>query len=286
MKHLKYLFILFGVLFLAACGSRKKALDATSGTTPDAVDHSAAALEKIVHEVNSNRLSADALTAKMSLALSAGQKSVNVGGTLRMKRNDVIQLNLVMLGLMEVGRMELTKDYFMVVNRMEHEYVKASYEDIAFLRTNGIDFFTFQSLFWDELFVAGDRGAVPAPKRYQKTLEGDDLKLVNSDSRQMVLTFLANVASGMVHSTSFSSKERADQPVLDWQYQEYSKLNRQSFPSRMQIRVNASSKPLVATISLSHIKASDDWEKRTQLSKRYTPITVESAFNSIMRLAK
>ena len=283
---LQYLLLVAAAVLLASCGSRKKALEATAGTSPDAVDHSAAALNRLVDNVNENRLTAEAVTARLSLSLAAGEKSVSVGGNLRMKRNDVIQMTLVMLGLMEVGRMELTPDYFMVVNRMEHQYVKASYDDVSFFSKNGIDFYTFQSLFWDELFVAGNHGKAPDGKHFQKTVEGGDLRLINDDARQMVLTFMADMASSMVRSTSFTSKNASDPAALEWHYLDYTKLNRQNFPSRMQVKVNASSRPLSATISLSNVKASSDWETRTQLGKKYSPISFESAFNSILRMAK
>ena len=45
------------------------------------------------------------LTAKASVAIQTGGKSISANGTLRMKRNDVIQLSITFLG-MEVGRME------------------------------------------------------------------------------------------------------------------------------------------------------------------------------------
>ena len=274
--------LLLMMVTLVSCKSSKNAVSTEVSSSPDAVKTE----KRIVELINLNRQTTRVMTSKMNLQLVSGSKKMSVGGNLRMKRDDVIQITLSALGLFDLGCMELTPDYLLVVDRVDHQYIKVEYKEVDFLKKAGIDFYVFQSLFWDELFLAGDRGAVPAAKKYQKTLKGDDLKLVNSDARQMVLTFMADVASGMVRSTSFSSKERADQPVLDWQYEDYTKLNRQSFPSRMQIRINASSKPLAATISLSHLKVSDDWEKRTQLGKRYTPITVESAFNSIMRLAK
>ena len=283
----KYLLLLLGVLLMASCRSHKTAVDSTSGATaPDAVDHSAAALNRMVEAVNENRLQVDALTSRLSLRLAAGDKSVSVGGSLRMKRDDVIQMTLVMLGLMEVGRLELTPDYFMLVNRMERQYVKAAYSDIDFCRRNGIDFYTFQSLFCAELFAPGSRGEAPGAEQFRKTLDAGTLRLVNDEARQMVLTFLSDVATGMVRSTSFAGKDAPDRTVLSWQYEDYTKFERRQFPSRMQVSIAATSRPLSATISLSNVKASSDWETRTEVSKKYTQISIETALNSLMKLAK
>ena len=282
-SHLSHLALGLCVLLLAACGSRRKALEA--GGTPDAVDHSAQAIERVVKQVNDHRLTVGSVTARLSLALESGDKSVSVGGHLRMKRDDVIQVSLVALGLIEVGRMEITPDYFMVVDRMGQQYVKASFDDIDFMRSNGIDFFTFQSLFWDELFVLGDKGEAPASKQFEKSREGQDVKLVSHDGGQVVLTFLADAARGLVRSTSFSGQDDSA-PALDWQYLDYGELNSQPFPTRMQVQLNQTSKPVKATFSLSNVKADGKWETRTTPGKKFTQVSPETVFRRIMNMAK
>ncbi len=283
LRHLS-LAICLGLLF-AACGSRKKAHESNT-TNADAVEHSAMAMEKVVQSVNDNRHTTESVTARLSLSLEAGDKSVSVGGHLRMKRDDVIQISLMAMGLLEVGRMEITKDYFMIVDRMGQQYVKAPFDDIDFMRRNGINFYTFQSLFWDELFVLGDsKGDAPTTKHFQKSMEGDDVKLVNRDGDQVVLTFLADAAKGLLRRTSFSGRDEATS-ILDWQYQAFSELERKPFPSRMQVKLNNRSKAVTATFNLSNIKADSDWQTRMSLNKKYTEVSIETVFNRIMNMAK
>lgn len=272
------------LLLFAACGSRKKALEA-GVAGGDAVEHAARAMERVVQQVNDHRVTVENVTARLSLALEAGGKSVNVGGHLRMKRDDVIQVSLVALGLLEVGRMEITPDYFMVVDRVGQQYVKASFDDIDFMRRNGIDFYTFQSLFWDELFILGDKGEAPTSKHFQKSMEGEDVKLVNRDGGQVVLTFLADVTNGLVRRTSFSGRNE-DSPALDWQYLDYGEVSRQSFPMRMQVQLNSASKPVKAMFNLSNIKTDSKWETRTTPNKKFTQVSPETVFKRIMNMAK
>ena len=274
---------MFLLLLLGACGSRKKALESAAGG--DAVDHASLAMERVVQQVNDHRVTAESVTARLSLALEAADKTVNVGGHLRMKRNDVIQLSLVAMGLIEVGRMEITRDYFMLVDRMGQQYVKASFDDIDFMRRHGIDFYTFQSLFWDELFVLGDKGEAPASKDFQKSMEGQDVKLVNRDGGKVVLTFLADAANGLVRRTSFSGKDETA-PTLDWQYLDHGEVERQRFPTRMQVQLNSASKPVKATFTLNNVKADSKWETRTTPNKKYTQVTPETVFKRIMNMAK
>lgn len=283
---MKRLFPILLCLLLASCHSHKSAMNGSgSAALPDAVNNAEAALSRIVEHVNQNRQTEEFVTSKMNLNLSSGTKNVSVGGTLRMKRNDVIQLSLVALGIMEVGRLEMTPDYMMVMDRMGHQYVKADYKDIAFMKEAGIDFYTFQSLFWDELFLFGDKGSRPDEKRFQKSLADGIVKLVNTDSHQMVLTFLADAASALVKQTSVASRKQADEAVLDWQYQAHTQLGKKKFPSQMEVQVNIPKKPVKAVITLSNVKANDDWETRTEVNtKRYKEVTLEEVMERIMKM--
>ena len=64
--------------------------------------------------------------------INLGQKDLSVNGTLRMKRNDVVQLSLTFLG-MEVGRMEFTPSDVLIIDRFNKQYVRASYDEVSFL---------------------------------------------------------------------------------------------------------------------------------------------------------
>ena len=145
MKNYYILPALFLCALLAvSCGTKKHA--AKSGS-PEAV---------LVPQQESNQPSADerqkeaSVSAKLRLDLSSSDKSISLGGTLRMKRNDVIQLSLVTFGILEVARIEMTPDYFMLINKMERQYVKAAYSDVPFLSRGNVDFRFIQAFFWNE----------------------------------------------------------------------------------------------------------------------------------------
>ena len=146
MRHNKFSFFHFFIfsLLLVACGTRKHAT--ASGSTENGLVHQQAGNQPL----DANQQKETSVTAKLRLDLSSGERSLSVGGMLRMKRNDVIQLSLVTFGILEVARIEMTPDYFMIVNKMERQYVKAAYSDVPFLKRSNIDFRTIQSYFWNE----------------------------------------------------------------------------------------------------------------------------------------
>ena len=278
--------LLLLIVLLASCGTKKQAVSSTADKA-ESTEAAVSSLQNIVQTVNDNRQDETFATAKINLSLSSGEKSVSVGGSLRMKRNDVIQLSLVTFGILEVARLEMTPDYFMGIDKVNKQFVKAAYEDVSLFKNAGIDFYTLQALFWDELFVLGAGKATPTEKQFKKSMDGERAKLTNADSRLAVLSFSVNTASGTIRKTTVSPHKEGASPYLTWEYTDFGSLGKKSFPTWNIISIGGSSKPVRAILSLSNLKNNSDWETRTETPGRnYTEVTVESLMSRIMNLSK
>ncbi|MCF0195702.1 MAG: DUF4292 domain-containing protein, partial [Bacteroidaceae bacterium] len=162
---------------------------------------------------------------------------------------------------------------------------KESYKDIPFFAQAGINFYTFQSLFWDELFVLGSRGDVPLETMFTKTIDKDLAVLRNDDSKSANLTFYANLLSGLIRRTNICSKDETQTPALNWEYVSFTRLGTSEFPSKMEMELTGTSIPLSATLTLAKVQANDEWEKRTEVSKkRFTQISIQEAFSRIFAI--
>ena len=279
----KYILFLICAALLASCGSKRQLAGSATGNIPGM--GKGAGVADVVRMVNANRVSEPSLSAKISLSIGTSNNSARVGGSLKMKRDDVIQISLVALGLMEVGRLELTPDYMMVVDRMNRQYVKCGYSEVDFFRQSGIDFYTFQSLFWDELFVLEGKGEVPADDNFQLKMEEGEIRLVNVGNRNIALTFVVDAANLLVGETSFAGNG-TDSPVLKWKYEEWSKLGEQLFPGAMKISFRLPKDDVEAVFRISSVKPDATWETRTEVNRnRYTEISPQAAFRRIMSLA-
>lgn len=74
----------------------------------------------------------DALTAKMSMAVDLnGKGATKISGTIRMKRDEVIQLSLTapFIGI-EVARAEISPDGILVMDRLNKRYVQVSFAEL------------------------------------------------------------------------------------------------------------------------------------------------------------
>lgn len=138
----KYLFCIVAVGLLAGCRSHKKVVEemtTDAGTTPPTTQVTVPAVNRV-----------KGMTGKLNFtALQQGTKRASSGGSIRMKRDEMIQVRLVAL-IVEVGRMELTPDYLMVQDRLNKQYVKVAWADVPELKEAGADFSTLQQLFWGE----------------------------------------------------------------------------------------------------------------------------------------
>lgn len=267
-------------LVLASCGTKKQTV-ASGGGGKSGI----APLENIVQTVNANRQDETFATAKMNFSFASGDKSASVGGTLRMKRNDVIQLSLVTFGILEVARIEMTPEYFMGIDKVNKQYIRATYQDVSFFKKAGIDFYTLQALFWDELFVFGGSNSMPTDKQFKKSMEGERAKLTNDESQHAVLTFLVNMLTGLVQQATVSPRTQGSSPYLTWEYAEFGSFGQKRFPTKHFLTIPNDGKPIKASLSLSNLKNDSGWETRTDTPKRnYKEVTIEQLMSLLMKL--
>ena len=119
------------VMAVVSCGTKKAAVDGCTqasglvGGRGGAVADAQAVLRKVY----ANQADASCISSKIKFTLRNGRKDLSVSGSLRMKKDEVVRIQLTAFGLMEVGRLEFTKDYVLLMDRMNKQYVKVRYAD-------------------------------------------------------------------------------------------------------------------------------------------------------------
>lgn len=253
MKRMKKILVICSAAFvLAACHSSKNATKDDGA----AVQLSRKQLSTLVASVNEQRQTATGIRAKMSLRLSLGSKSASIGGTLKMKRDEAIQLSLTAMGLLEVGRMELTPDYLFIQDRIHKQYMRMAWSDITAFQRAGINFEVFQALFWDELFVPGKKG-LPSEKDFTLDLSGSNPQLSTDGKRELVAQFAIHPTRNLVSQTTITAPARKDLG-FDCQYKEWTDVEKGVFPKDLQLNVRAGSRTVDADISLSRVQADNE----------------------------
>ncbi|MBR1754973.1 MAG: DUF4292 domain-containing protein [Bacteroidaceae bacterium] len=254
---------------------------ATPSGAPKASKQSTAAMNK----VTPNRQTIQGVRAKINVSLQTGSR-MSASGTLKMKRDEIVQISLSAILGIEVGRLELTPEYLLIQDRINHQYVKAVWEGVPQLRNAGINFYTFQALFWDELFVLGKQEA-PVAADFDTDKSGSDYVMTpnNQSTAAIALRFLVEASSGLIRQTSVTSSSAGNALALDWTYSDWTKLDGKSFPTQMQMTMNSSNGSTVAQFALSRVQVDESMgDIKTVIDEsRYTHVNLYRVLNKLVK---
>lgn len=225
------------------------------------------------------------LTAKASVAIQTGGKSISANGTLRMKRNDVIQLSITFLG-MEVGRMEFSPQEVLLIDRFNKQYVRAPYAEVSFLQKADLDFNALQALLWNEVFVPGTPNlTTEAMQRFEAKENGDYVLLDLTDAPELLYQFRTVKGNGLLDNTLIRSKKNDDSTEFTCRYGSFTEVEGKTFPTRIHMAVSGLKKGAYSLdLTLSKLNSSADWETHTDVSTKYKERSVNDILKQLMNL--
>lgn len=173
------------LLMLASCHSSKKVTkdkdDKTKPTTTITTPTKTTSTNKQDADINKTKIAVGTnFTSKVKVTITQEGKEITTNGNLRMRYGDVIQLTLVdpLVGIAEIGRIELSPNKILIIDRVNKRYVDTTYEEFSAFKSRNIDFNTIQDFFWQES-KKGDQFAYTIPAKKDIKL---DLKLSNKGS--------------------------------------------------------------------------------------------------------
>ena len=106
-------------LMLASCGHKKNVVNSVEGSAIEVKDTMQQA--GFLKKVGETASKAQFVSSKVKFTVETGPQSLSLTGNLRMKRDDVIRLQLMAFGFVEAGRMEFTKDYVLIMDRINKQ---------------------------------------------------------------------------------------------------------------------------------------------------------------------
>ena len=270
-------------LVFTACGSRKKVVKEEAPITPEMQSKI-----DFIARVNDRAQTTKFLTSKVKFSVEVGQQKLTLTGNLKMKRDDVIRLQLMAFGFVEAGRIELTKDYVLIMDRINKQYLKAPWMSVDLLRNSGITFSTLQSLFWNELFrpsvVTVEKHATDSIADYNLLDSGDDM-IISLEQGKMDYSWLASRNDAIIKMANILYKDRFNgNSQLNWDYDQFEKLNKSLFPRKSAITLTTKEKEVKLGMTLSYIGAETEWETRTEISNKYREVSVDEILRRFMSL--
>lgn len=136
MRRIVYLLMM--VVVLAGCKSTKR----LTTTVPEVTAPEAA--------------TPSYLASKLQLTIPSKNGSMTVGGTLKMKGRERVQISLLMPILRtEIGRIEITPDEVLLVDRMNRRFVRATKEELEEILPKNTPFARLEKLLTDASLPGG-----------------------------------------------------------------------------------------------------------------------------------
>ncbi len=268
---------------IASCGSHRKAAKeaSTAVTATPEMLKSQAFLQKVTDNAQYARF----ITSKVKFSVEVGARQMTLTGNLKMKRDDVIRLQLMAFGFVEAGRLEFTKEYVLIMDRINKLYLKVPYAQVDFLRNSNIDFFVLQSLFWNELFQPGKMKLTDELLKGYKTEVGNDDTVIFMEDGKLSYRWLAENGSARVKMANimFNDKYRGNYQ-LNWDYEDFQAVSRKFFPMQQKISFKAPEKEVKLGIMYNYMGNEENWETRTEVSSKYRQVSIDEILQRFMSL--
>lgn len=280
LRIIKMAAVTMTMVVVAGCGSTRKVVNETPSLQVAAVQK-----QEFLQKVSDNAQHVRFITSKVKFSVEVGPQQLTLTGNLKMKRDDVIRLQLMAFGFVEAGRLEFTKEYVLVMDRINKQYLKVPYQQLDFMRNSGLDFYALQALFWNELFQPGKtRMTDELLKSYAADLEADDA-VISMESGKLSYRWLADKGTAQVKMANilFKDKYRGNYQ-LNWDYQDFKLNGRKKFPMDHKIKFTTPDKEVKFDMILNYMGADEEWETRTEVSGKYRQVSVDEILRRFMSL--
>ncbi len=267
-------------LVLVACGTQKKAVKETKTETPSTMK-----AQQFLQKVNDNAQYAKFITSKVKFSVEVGNQQLTLTGNLKMKRDDVIRLQLMAFGFVEAGRLEFTKDYVLIMDRINKQFIKASYNQLDFMRNSGLNFYSLQALFWNELFQPGKSKITDELlNAYETDLIGEDA-IISMENGKLSYRWLADKDGALIKMANimYEDKIRGNYQ-LNWDYEDFRASGKKVFPFTHHILFNTPEKSVKMGMNLNYLGNDEEWETRTEISGKYREVSVDEILRRFMAL--
>ncbi len=289
----KICILLLTTLLLVSCGSKKAIVTdspSVSVEKPETPEAKTQHMEMFMRQVLDNAQTTKNISSKIDFRIQQGSKDISVSGKIQMRKDEVIriQLNVPVLG-MEAGRLEFTKDYALIVDRVHSQYVKGDYNELSFLKEKGLNFSTLQAIFWNELFLLGKPKVTESSLSAYEVTMGPAETILRQSYENMNCAWTTETADGKIQrvDVTYNSKQHGN-TSMGCDYDDFKPLGGKMFPNKLLLNIDGKSTgkahDMKVEIKMKGISTDSNWDSFTTLSKKYKAVTAEDVLKILMSL--
>ena len=283
------------LLLLASCGAKRAVVnDAHRAQTQAQASADRSAMSKLaaVQRIYDNQVYAPNITGSMSFNIQGGDKDITVPGSVHLRKDEVIRLQLFIpiIGS-EVGRLEFTPDYVLLIDRIHKEYIRADYSQLDFLRANGLNFYSLQALFWNQLLLPGAKSVGEEDlKRFDIDLDAPGTSLpVTLQKGLMRYRWDTDRGTGRItRATVHYASAAHGTSDLTWNYSDFRSVGVKMFPAKQSFRFTTTATKqrhtVQVAIEMNDVKTDSNWESRSKVSEKYKRVEAQDLLGKILNM--
>lgn len=273
-KLINYTFVVLAAVLAVSCSSSRKAARTPMIGGLTGTDY----IEKVI-ELSP---SWESLSGKVALSLSTSEGTSKVGSaTIRLKRNESIQLSVAPLLGIEVARLEISPEGILALDRLNKRYVQVSFAEVNSWAHTDLSFAVLQSLFLNELFVLGKQQVnVADAGAFRVSLAGSRALLEAQEGGQLTYRFYTSTDNGWLEESHI--RVSGTPYALQWKYDAFQMLKDRFFPKKMYVTIQGTGKPVGVGMEFSRLNVGGDWESRTKIPSRYQRVEIDELLKMLV----
>ncbi|MDR0507916.1 MAG: DUF4292 domain-containing protein [Dysgonamonadaceae bacterium] len=224
----------------------------------------------------------ETFSSNLNFTFKSGKdKSLSVDGNLKMIRNQAIQLSLKipLLGT-EAFRMTLTPSQIVVIDRINKQYLSESMDSIKQKAPFDFDFYSFQALLSNQLFIAGKDHI--APDDYSSfRIEEDSyfVNIENTDTYNTRYAFTSDYTNRIINAQVY--KEEWSGKML-WIYENFGLTdNKRLFPMTMKMELNLPDNNIQMNLLFKAVNIDHPFELDSKYPSKYSRVSLRDIVKMI-----
>ena len=223
----------------------------------------------------------DSFSSKVRLSARLDGKDLTVSGSVKIKRNEIIQLSVAPFLGIEVARAEITPEYILVVDRMNKRYVQAPLSFLKSLGNTNLDFYSLQALFCNELFLPGvQKVGLKDFKSFDFSQNANGITTICSNKPGSENVCFASVtADARLTACRIAA---GNSFLFEWLYAGFQPFSGKMFPALMEVNLQNSGKQASLVMEFSRMSRGKEDVTRTEIPKKYQQVQLDDLIKQLM----
>lgn len=253
-------FLLF-VLLIVACKSTKDTVKVTPSSNA-----------KVRFESYlGDQIKYESLQSKLHVEFVFGGKTLSSRATLKIKRDEFIQLSVQPVLGIEMFRLVITPDNVLLIDKMNRRYLSESIDVLEDMVQMKMDFNLVQALFTNQMFTPYQKGRDLSFHSFDSEMSEEGIKYVPKKKSAYDCSFYLDIASHLVQT---EVADNGGRNRLLCSYQNFSPVENRPYPLKMIFNLSSQIGDVQISLGNSDIQFNKSVKADMSVSNRYQKVSL------------